>query len=242
MFDPVMINVGPLFLPLHVVAIALFVFISVWLAERLSPESRLVRKTVIEWLPAAWLMALVVYKFSPALFNLGQVWQNPAMLLYLSGTDVSLLLAILLTACWLAWKTFHSPLPWAAADVMAVSGLLSVIAYNVLFKDLGNTTTLWQIWGNGHYVYHPLHVYRVILLLPLVVWIFRKWSRLENGRVFSLTSLWIGTVYIVTSFADFHTGSLKFFLTKEQWAGVILALAGFTVKVYQDQRRSVSKL
>ena len=149
MCDPVMINVGPLFLPLHVVAIALFVFISVWLAERLSPESRFVRKTVIEWLPTAWLMALVVYKFSPALFNPGQVWRNPAMLLYLSGTDVSLLLAILLTACWLAWKTFHSPLPWATADVMAVSGLLSVIAYNVLFKDLGNTTTLWTFGGTA---------------------------------------------------------------------------------------------
>lgn len=237
MFDPIIISIGPLFLPLSLIVAVCSMFLSVWLAEKLSPEHKHVRRTVSDWLPTAMLIALLVYKFGPALFNLKEVWHNPAMLLYMSGTDTSVLLAALFAVGWLAWKTVHSPSPWAAADVMAVSGLLTFLVYNALFKDLGETTSVWWGWGNGDYRYHPLHVYRVVLLLPLLVWIFRNWKRLESGRVFGEVALWIGIVYTLTSFVDYRTGGLLLGLTIEQWIGVSLAITGWVFNMIRGRKK-----
>ncbi|AQS56940.1 hypothetical protein [Novibacillus thermophilus] len=238
MFDPIIISIGPLFLPLPLIVAVCSLFFSVWLAEKLSPEHKHVRRTVSEWLPTAILIALLVYKFAPALFDLKEVWRNPAMLLYMSGTDTSVLLASFLTISWLTWKTVKSPSPWATADVIAVSALLTVFVYNVLIKDLGETTSVWWGWNSGEYRYHPLHVYRAVLLLPLLVWVFCKWKRLQSGRVFGLGALVTGIVYTLASFADYQTGRLVFGLATGQWIGVSLAIKGWIFSVIRDRKKS----
>lgn len=238
MFDPTILSIGPLFLPITLIALVFLIFASVWLTEKWSPERGYVHRTVSEWLPVLLLIALLVYKFAPALFNLKQVWQNPSTLLYSSGTDKSLALAVLLAGSWLGWKIVKSSHAWATADVVAVAGLLTVICYNFLFKDLGDMTSGWWGWDGGDYRYHPLHLYRFVLLLPLFIWVLRKWKQLDSGSVFPAIAIWIGIVYTLTSFVDYETGRLFYGLTLAQWGSILLAVAGWIVKVVKDRKKT----
>lgn len=225
MFDPTVIQMGPLFLPTVLVVAAVLLFASVWLAERLSPRKKHVERKVSEWLPTALLIVLLVYKFGPALLDLKQVLQQPLMLLYVSGNGTSMVAAVLLSGGWLAWKIVKHAHSWALTDIVAVAGALAIFGYNVVFKDLGAAISEY---------YHPLNGYRVLLILLLLVWVFRKWPHLDSGTIFSRTALWIGFIYTLTSFADYQAGRLLIGLSPTQLVGVLLTVGGFALMVIQD--------
>lgn len=240
MFDPTIIQMGPLFLPLILVVTAILLFTSVWIAERISPAKERVKRKVSEWLPTALLIGLVVYKFGPALLDLKHVLQHPAMLLYVSGNSISTVMAALIAGGWLAWKAVKHPHSWEVADTIAVAGLFTLFGYNVVFKDLGEATSMWWGWGETHYRYHPLNMYRLLLLLPLVIGVLRMWGRLDRGQVFSLVVLWIGAIYTFVSFFDYHPGSLYFGLTGKQWTAVLFALIGWGLRIYMEKKKQTS--
>lgn len=237
MFEPQIISIGPVFLPITLIVLVVLIFAAAWLAERLSPERNDVKGTVSEWLPTVLLIALLVYKFGPALFSPKQMLQQPALLLYSSGTDLSTMFAVILSVGWLGWKLIQSAHPWEAADVTAVAGLLTVVIYNGLFKDYGATMTGWWGWAGDDYRYHPLNLYRLIVLLPLLVWVLAKWRKLDSGGLFAPIMISIGAVYTLSSFVANQTGRLILGLTMVQWAGILVALAGFTVLVVRDWKK-----
>lgn len=231
MFDPQIISLGPVFLPLSLIALVVILFASVWLAERLSPARELVKGTLSDWLPTALLVALLVYKFGPALLHLPQVFRSPALLLYSSGSGQSALCGALLAGGWMSWKVAGAANRWEAGDVIAVAGLFTLAAYNALFKDYGATVTEWWGWEGGEYRYHPLNIYRLLLLLPLLVWVLVRWRALKSGAIFGPAVLWIGIVHTLTTFVDHQTGALVLGLTPAQWAGIGLAACGWVFTV-----------
>lgn len=237
MFEPQIISIGPVFLPITLIVLVILIFGAAWLTERWSPERKDVRGTVSEWLSTALLIALLVYKFGPALLNLKQVFRQPATLLYSSGTDLSTALAIILAVGWLGWKLTKSSYPWEAADVIAVASLLTVVSYNVLFKDYGATMTGWWGWEGSDYRYHPLNLYRLIVLLPLLGWVLARWRKIDSGGLFAPITVSIGAAYTLSSFAAYQTSPLLFGLTLMQWAGILVALAGFTFLVVRDWKK-----
>lgn len=236
MFEPQTISIGPVFLPLSLITLVVLIFASTWLAERCSPVKQQVKGTVSDWLPTLLLIVLLVYKFGPSLFNLKQVFQTPALLLYGSGSTASTALGLVLAGSWMGWKVVKSPRAWEVADVIVVSGLLTAVAYHALFKDYGATMTGWWGWGGGEYRYHPLNIYRLILLLPPLIWALTKWKQLQGGKLFGFIMIWTGVVYTLTSFFDNQTGRLFIGLTNEQWMGILLAIIGFIVTIIKDRK------
>lgn len=235
MFEPQIISLGPVYLPLSWIALLLLTLTTVWLAERWSPARHRIKGTVSDWMPTVLLIVLLVYKFGPALFNLKQVLQNPAFLLYSSGTGLSLVLAILLAGSWLGWKVMRSAVPWETVDVLAIAALLTTVIYLSLFKDYGATTTAWWGWRGVDYHYHPLNVYRLGLLLPLLIWLLKSWKTLDSGLAFIRTALWSGIVFTVTTFFDDQVGRVVLGLVPVQWAGIILALIGLVFTIIKDR-------
>lgn len=240
MFEPQMISFGPLFLPLSWIVLLLLSLMTVWLAERWSPARERIKGTVSDWLPTVLLIVLFVYKFGPALLNFKQILQNPMYLLYGSGTGSSLAVAVLLAGSWLGWKVMRAPDSWEVADVVAVAALLTTVAYFALFRDYGATTTGWWGWRGADYRYHPVNVYRLVLLLPLLIWVLKSWKRLDSGRAFVLTVLWIGIVITATSFFDSQFSSVMLGLTPVQWAGILLAVLGLVFNMVIDHQRTIS--
>ncbi|WP_169835477.1 hypothetical protein [Novibacillus thermophilus] len=116
-------------------------------------------------------------------------------------------------------------------DVLAVAGLLIIVGYNVIIRDLGETTSLWWGWDGGEYRYHPLNVYRLVMLVPFSIWLLRRWRQLTPGHVSGWVFISVGMAYTLSSFLDFSTNDLVAGLTTEQWLGLALIVAGWGLQL-----------
>lgn len=236
MFEPQAISIGGFFfVPATWLALAILVYVAVRMSERLSPVRGEVARTVSDWLPTALLIYLLVYKFGPALLNPLAAVKNPTTLLFTTGSSASAVAALVVVCVWLGWKLWRSPHPWALLDVIAVAGLGVATGYNILFIDLGETTAVWWGWRGELYRYHPLHLYRVALLLPLLVWIVRQWRRFDRGTAFYWAALGGGIATVLVSFAAFSVAPPTLGLTNTQWLGIALAVLGWGVKVVRER-------
>lgn len=237
MLDPQLLQIGPLMLPLTWLVLAVLGFASVYVAERLSPMRWHIKGVVSGELPTAIILYLLVYKFAPVLWHLPDVFSDPIAVLLTPGTPLSMMMAIILSFAWLTWAVVRSPYALSVADVIAFTDLLTVFSYNVIFKDLGQTTFGWWGWRGEEYRYHPLHIYRLVLLAPLLVWGLLKWRKLASGYLFSWIAMWSGVVYTVVSFVDYHTGATFIGLTVVQWISIVVALAGWGTIILIDHKK-----
>lgn len=235
MFEPQVVQMGPLMLPVSWLAVGVLTFGSVKAAEWRTPFRKWSKGQISSWLPTFLLIYLLAFKFTPTLIYPGAVFKNPASLLYSSGSEWSRLFGVTLAAAWLVRRLFKSSYPWPLADVIAVSTLTTTVAYNLLFLDLGQTTERFWGWPGEMYRYHPLNLYRLALLTPVLVWVLWKWPRLKPGVLFSVVFVSIGIVYTGVSFVSYSSGALYAGLTIGQWTGIGSAIVGWCANVLREK-------
>ncbi|EST54516.1 cytochrome C biogenesis protein [Brevibacillus panacihumi W25] len=89
------------------------------------------RKEITEMVSTAVIASLLIWKFSYALFHPQNVWENPAALLYFSGGDAGVWLAVLAAAAYLAFQIRKRQIPVKLFGKTLVLGLVTA-------------------WGAGH--------------------------------------------------------------------------------------------
>lgn len=191
---PDVIQFGPFLIKMSMLSIALPILLAyVAVHFRLRTE-KVQRKTIFELITSSLLLAFLVWKFSYVLFYPAKVWAQPASLLYFSGGDRGIWLAVLAVSVYLVAKVRRQGIPIPVlVDAFATGGLTAWAAGHVL------------TWGmeqqNGWYYFQQAFIATVFLL-----WVIRKLDRAESMVPWLHMLLWFGICQVyVTFFSPEHT-------------------------------------
>ncbi|PRZ17049.1 hypothetical protein CLV36_101140 [Laceyella sediminis] len=177
----------------------------------------------------AILVFFIVYKMSPLFFSFRNILSHPQSLFFFAGTLKGALIAGIVTIfyLWLWIKRNGVPLQ-PFLDAFALIALLVCAGYNLIFRDLGEATTM--PWGlgiqGGRYVYHPLHYYRFLLLTALFLFWWVKRKKWKEGETFRFLFVAGGVGLLFISFLDYKPPYIDG-LTFEQWVFTSFAIIGW---------------
>lgn len=125
----------------------------------------------------AIFIVVVAWKVSPLIVNFPDVIVNPVTILIMPGTIegmwAGLFFAIAYSVVVLRKKKVNL---WLFGDVVVLMAVVVVSAYNLLGWRFGLLTDLpWGISiASDAYRYHPVNVYTVLVLFPILVWSFKE--------------------------------------------------------------------
>ena len=125
----------------------------------------------------AFLIIVVTWKFAPAILNLKWAIHSPWQALLTSGNVNHLILSCFFASGYVIWKSkkVHFSL-YVLLDVLPF-GIGSILMIYFLFHPyFGMQTTL--PWGmriyDSQYVYHPIHIYEIIIAAFLILWLWKQ--------------------------------------------------------------------
>lgn len=226
MFTQDVLPLGPFLLPLVWMIGALSIAAGGKVAEKWEAPVQN-RISWSEVLIHAALLWFIVWRWSPLLWDPTAIGQNPRALLFVSGTEKGVWLGGAVAAGFLAWFLRRKRVGIGRfLDVLVVAAVTAGIVYNLLLVRLGKTTSLfWGMSPEGYsQQYHPVHLYRVIVLAAVWMWGWKKRRWLLSGDTFVRLGTATGISLLLVSCFDYHSNRLWLGLSGEQWAFIGLAL------------------
>ena len=185
-------------------------------------------RPVLDPLLNAVLIVLVVWKISPVFTSPSLLTKNPLLWLTVPGNTVGWWIGSLAALAYLyrAWKKTGAPRR-LAVDLAALGIVAAISVHSLLGWQYGTPTAL--PWGisieNPDFKYHPVNVYRLLVTLPMFVWLWRNDRLLGTGKWMSNTLTYCGMGLMAVSF--FQTKSvLVFGLSAEQTVYLSAMVAG----------------
>lgn len=229
MFESEVLQLGPLQLPLTWLAGVLWIWVGGKTAQ--TGISALKRQGFSGHVLEASFIYLVVWKWSPVLFDPLSYLRNPAALLFASGSDKGVGVALVVAGIYLflIFRKKKGSLPlWL--DAGAITGIIAFGGYSLLFARWGEMTDLPWGWSavGGKYRYHPIHIYRVFLLAAVGLWWWRWRQQLEEGWTFAWSATVTGTGLLLISLMDYFPLRTAWGLSWSQTTYACLALVGVT--------------
>lgn len=186
----------------------------------LKHRIRYVENADQEWpgiLLNALFLFILAWRLSPLLFP--SHWDQLGELLFSNGTLEGIWIGtgVVLVYLLVKWRVKKLNL-WVAADLVGVGILSSAMIYNLLFWQYGNPTTL--LWGitiqDPEYKYHPVNVYRLVLWIPLFLWLWKQNPQdLGKGKWFTHFLVYFGLSLLFVSFFEPTTKNFFFFSMKQ---------------------------
>lgn len=186
----------------------------------------------------AMLLYLIIYKFSPALFSPKSILIDPRAILFFSGDIKSVLLAAAVTGVYLWFLLRDRKINGSALiEVLTLHALLVFAGYNLLFRDYGIATSM--PWGiriqDGGYHYHPLHFYRLIILVCL--YLYWRWRRKKSESSAFYPFLFIFGVMslLLVTYLDYPP-AMNLFFSFEQTIYIAFAILGWLSMILKQSR------
>jgi prolipoprotein diacylglyceryltransferase len=197
------ISIGPFIIPARWLWWALGGMTGYAVMKHRLKKSGYADRPVMDMLLNGLLLAALLWKFSPLLFNPSLLWENPQGVLFMSGgTGASWLAAAAGTAyiAYQCWKLKEAP--WLLPDLLAYGILSMVTVLGLLSWEYGAATAL--PWGisieDPAFKYHPVNLYKVMVALPLLLWLLRrKPGELGSGYIFGDFLAFFGTGFLLVS-------------------------------------------
>lgn len=194
----------------------------------------------IELISNALLIGILLWKISP-IFTQPQILKNPIALLLYPGTSLGIKVAYLGAAFYLAYMVWQKKLSWrAVSDVFTVVVISSVFVFSVTHWQYGLQTTLpWGISiSDPEYRYHPINVYQVLFMIPLVWYLFRL--PIGQGKMASNGFVGYGISILFVSLLKPKMSSW-FNLSTDQWVAVVFITIGFIFMSVQKNQWPVQE-
>lgn len=193
---------------------------------------------VLEPLINALLIVIMVWKISPILFSPSLLGENPLIWLMLPGTSAGwwLGLAVAAVYAYRSWRKINAPLPFVG-DLLSLGAVAMIAVHSLLGWQYGSITTVpWGISiNNPEFNYHPVNVYRLLVALPMLLWMWRSGRLLGTGKWLSNTLTYFGIGMMVLTFFKTKTG-LGLGFSGEQLVLLLCMLLGLGLTVFINRR------
>lgn len=224
---PEVIQLGPLMLKLEWLLWAISGGGGYFVMKYRFKKAGIADHSLFDLLPTALMLVVFVWKFSPLLFS-PAVRKTPLTVFFVSGSTEGLWLGLAVAGVYLLMKSRAKPgEAWVLPDVMTYGVLVMVIVYSLLSWQYGAQTNL--PWGisirDPAFKYHPINVYRLVLSIPLLIWIWRKPPGLiGEGRLTADVLTYYGIGLLLVSF--FEQQVTPSVISGEQIAFLSMSLSG----------------
>lgn len=209
---PDVIQFGPFLIKMSMLAIVVPMLVAYAAVHFRLRKEKVLRRTILELITSSVLLTFLVWKFSYVLFYPAKVWAQPASLLYFSGGDRGIWLAVLAVSVYLVVRarTQRIPIP-VLIDAFATGGLAA--------WAVGHVCT-WGVEQQGGWYYAQQAFIAVVFLL----WVIRKLDRAASVVLWLKMLLWFGICQVyVLFFSPQHTALLAG-LSKEQLLAYIFSV------------------
>lgn len=190
----------------------------------------------LELFSNALFIGILLWKISP-IFTEPQILKNPIALLLYPGTSLGIKLAYVGVVLYLAYTVWKKKISWrAVSDVFTIVVISSVFIYSLTHWQYGLQTTLpWGISiSDPEYRYHPINVYQLLLMIPLVWYLFRL--PIGQGKMASNGFIGYGIIILIVSLLKPKMSSW-FNLSTYQWIAIFFVAIGFIVMRMNRNRR-----
>lgn len=190
---------------LAVIVAAIAGWIAVKLVCRRLDESA---KAIPDLLVSGALIVIVVWKFGFVWESPELIWENPKMLLFMTGSATELLIGCVLALVYVVVASYRRGIRLLMlGDVLSV-GILAGVAV------LG-------AWHAGN----PESLSRAAVAVIVAVWLFYKKARLGSGKILQDTLLFAGAGWMLSTLL-FPQQQGAYLLSLRQWIYLGCVLAG----------------
>ena len=206
------LQIGPIQLPIQWIVLLVALFISTWITEQIARKKGWEKERWSDSVLTFVIIVIIVYKFGGILFNLKQVIQNPQLIIWTTGTNLSLLMGIILGIVYFVIHAKRKKLHWLdSLNFLWITMVITLFLFTFLIKDEGRAD-------------QPINLYRAIWLGFLLVTRFSWWKQPNQTQ---LMVLYIGLGFGLLILSMFNI-NLQFVygLTQEQWIALIPVLVG----------------
>lgn len=224
------LQLGPLQIPITWLIIMVGLLISTIFIEKIARKRNWKKEQWTDLLIILFTTFLLIYKFGWALFDIKRVINNPAILLWTSGSTLSIFLAITITLIILFFKIRNNKYP--LFDLMDFGWLtltFTLFIYSLFLMDYGRVTTFplgVSIDKTSSNLYHPVNWYNSLWIGLLLIMRFSIWLRLNYIRLMSLYVMLGVGLLLISVFDHVSVASLVFGMMIKQWIYFLLIIIG----------------
>lgn len=237
---PAAIQLGPLTLPIDRVSLLLGVWLGLYVMQKLLThagyQGKAITNVVFESLVLGFFAALL----SPLLFHLQEVISHPLTALFggIAPSGVVSGSVVFLIALWWKVQAVRPLPPWRALlDATVVALMVGWTLHSLAVEEYGVKSTFRLVAGDSATWYHPIFLYRALLLVIGIAFVIRVVRKSRVGRGGAVGLVWIGWIQLLLSW--FESGSLFLLhLTLMQGSGLLLAIIGIALHRLTHDRSS----
>ncbi|CAM4167923.1 diacylglyceryl transferase [Bacillus manliponensis] len=191
-------------------------------------KHRIPHEKVLDMLTNVILIIMITWKFAPAVINPNWVIQSPKAILLTGGSIIHVVIGCTLASGYILLKTRRNRFVLRILlDLLPFEIGIILITYSFVNPVYGFQTELpWGTYVYGsEFTYHPIHLYEIIIVIFLLIWLWIRKIKLGSGIYMSYFLIGAGITRIMLSFLT-EQNSFLFGLSVEQWIGFILISIG----------------
>lgn len=231
---PGILQLGPFMIRMDWVVLAVSGFAGYAAMQWKCKRSDIHDRSFLEPLVNALLIIFFVWKMSPILLSPSLLREHPLLWLTIPGTDIGWWFGLAVVAFYLYRSWREIGVPWRlVGDMLSFGTIVAVLVHNLLSWQYGMPTSL--PWGisieNPEFKYHPVNIYRLIITLPMLLWLWRNALLMGTGKWLLNTLTYYGMGLMVVTFFDTKTEFI-FSFSGEQTVYLLMMLLGVGLSVF----------
>ncbi|MBT2696675.1 hypothetical protein J7E79_04490 [Bacillus sp. ISL-40] len=236
-------KIGPILISFKLMIIFLsgiFGYLTLLMAMK---RSEINRKVIMDLFSSCILILIFTWKFGGVLLNPKLLLSNPLLVLFMTGSNSTLLLGLIISIAYLAFKIYKKAIPLKLfLDLLSLSVLPSMFIYNLFIPVYGYPTRFpWGIsLGSENVDYHPIHIYFAITCAMIILFLYKTIKTKGSGNLFMKTAVLIGLSGLVFTFLS---PQMNFIMgvSQKQWLFIFVIFVGLLTSIHKENEEVESK-
>jgi prolipoprotein diacylglyceryltransferase len=211
---PDILQLGPFIIKSSWLSIAVGFFIGLQIMKSKLKKVEVDQEKLVEHIFSGILITLIIWKFGPLATDPSMLWNNPWGVLYTTGAGKHLLAGATIAIIYLYLKIKRENIALTIVfDAFPFAFLPMVGLYYLVILDYGKITEVpWGISiGDPAIAYHPVHLYKAIVVFVLFLRLWTSPQPLGQLHVFKAFLCFYGIGLMAVSLFELQTVA---------WAGI----------------------
>lgn len=199
--------------------------------KQMMKKHRIPHEKLMDILTNSLLIILLTWKFAPAVLNPSWALHSPKAALLTVGSMKHAIVGCVFASGYVLWKRKREPFSLRVLLDLLPFGIGSTLIVYYFFNPVYGFQTELP-WGmnvyDSKFLYHPLHLYEIMIMIILLVWLWVRKDKLGSGNYISYFLIGEGSARIILSFFYEQIPCL-FGLSTGQWLGVMMISIGIFI-------------